>query len=165
VRGAGGRHGERALRGVCVHRESQIRSGCAWARIGQWGDVARAQAEWAVRAGYGKRAGQLLEAGTAARASVGVEWAALGVRSGACGVFEAAQAGPQDDAARVPAGWAACTGYGGVDDTGVGVRCQRPSWTRSGTALRRKEVMEVLDGVDRAARACSAGTNLSNKNL
>jgi hypothetical protein len=131
VRRAGGRHGERTLRGACVHRESQIRSGRAWARIGQQGDVARAQAEWAV---HGVR--------QAGRATIGGGDGGMGKRrcgvggagcgKWACGVFEAAQAGPRDDVARVPVGWAACTGHGGVDGAGVDVRCQRPSWTDPG---------------------------------
>jgi hypothetical protein len=105
-----------------------------------------------------------------ARARAGAEGRG-GIRSGcaghskwACGVFKAAQAGTRGDVARVPAEWAARTGYGGVDDAGGGVggRSQRLSWSRSGTVLRWKEAMEVLDAVD---RACSAGMNLSNQNL
>ncbi|KAJ7865744.1 hypothetical protein B0H14DRAFT_2573732 [Mycena olivaceomarginata] len=81
VRGEGGRHGERTLRGACVHRKSQNRSRRAWARIGQRGDVARAQAEWAARAGYRKRVRASIEGGDGRTASAGVRWAALGVRS------------------------------------------------------------------------------------
>jgi hypothetical protein len=48
--------------------------------------VARAQAEWAARAGYGKRAGRVLGADTAARARAGAEWAVRGFRSGRRGI-------------------------------------------------------------------------------
>ncbi|KAJ7854169.1 hypothetical protein B0H14DRAFT_3449770 [Mycena olivaceomarginata] len=58
--------------------------GCKWAGMGTQGDVVRApapaQAEWAVRAGYRKRAGPVLEADTAE--GRGAEW-----RGGGCRVF------------------------------------------------------------------------------
>ncbi|KAJ7810678.1 hypothetical protein B0H14DRAFT_3756675 [Mycena olivaceomarginata] len=76
-----GRRGIRSGRGI----GSGVAGYSKQAQAGTRGDVARAPAEWAVRAGYGKRAGRVLGADTAARARAGAEWAVWVLEVGRAG--------------------------------------------------------------------------------